>query len=234
LFEIVGLVIAIILFFLLSALVSIPFTLIAGLLLRRQAGIKKLWIPVAAVIPPASAAYMLLCALVFVCFVPGATDRLFFDIKEPLPNGYVLKGLSKMPDFGYIDRETADGTQPQLLGGIARLDVDGPLVFGEYSHRSDSFDEPVPDHIKYFIFDTHTRQILNLRTLSPNDPYSGHALHLSEPELFRSREPSQIVRRRIEDCIYLGPPIVVTIAYFLFLILIRKKSPQAIPNPATC
>ncbi len=222
-FEIIGLIIAIILFFLLSALVSIPFTLTAWLLLRRQAGIKKLWIPIAAVIPPASAAYMLLCAIIFVFFVPGATDRLFLDIDEPLPNGYVLKGLAKMPDSSFIDRGTADGTQPQMLGDIGRLDVDGPLIFGEYSHRSGSFDEPVADHMKYFIFDTHSGQLTNLRTISPNDPYSGHPLHLIEPELFRSKEPSRIVRRRIEDCIYLGPPIAATIVYFLFIISIRRR-----------
>jgi len=223
--ELIGLVIATTLFFVISALASLPFALLTWIILRRQNGFKKLWIMVGAAIPPASAAYMLLCAVIFAFFVPGATDRLFFDFNEPLPNGYILKGLAKMPDFAYIDSMRQGDSQPQLLGNIARIDVDGPLVFGEYSHKFGSFDEPVPDHIKYFIFDTHTRQMQNLITLPFEDPYSGHPLHLVESQFFRSHEPAQILRRRIEDAIYFGPPILVTLAFFAFLVIIRKSLP---------
>jgi hypothetical protein len=224
-FELIGLVVATVLFFVIAALAGLLFALLAWILLRRQKSFKKLWIIVSAVIPLASAAYMFLCAAIFSLFVPGATDRLFGDFNEPLPNGYIFKGLAKMPDFAYIDSMRQGDSQPQLLGSIARIDVDGPLVFGEYSHKFDSFSEPVPDHLKYFIFDTHTRQIQNLVTLPQENPNSGHPLHLVESQFFRSHEPAQILRRRIEDAIYFGPPILVTFAFFIFLFRIRKSLP---------
>jgi hypothetical protein len=229
--EIVGLIIGTVFLFILSAVAGLMYAVLAWALLRRQGALKKIFIVVAAGIPPASATWILVCAVIFTFFVPGATDRLFGDFKEPLPNDYVLTGLSKMPDFAFIDSPLYP--QPQLLGGIARIDVDGPLVLGEYSHRSDSFTETVPGHIKYFIFDTHSRQVQNLQSLGSTDPYSGRPLHLVEPQLFRSHEPAQILRRRIENLIYCGPPILFSISFFVFVLRIRRSQdpiPLSIAN----
>ena len=130
-----------------------------------------------------------------------------------------------MPDFAYIDSKIQGVQQPQLLGGIARIDVNGPLVFGQYSHKLNSFSEPIDGNLRYFIVDTRSAKLQNLEVLPSGMDHSGHPFQLVESQFFRSRESSQILRRRIEDAIYLGPPILATVFYFLFLIRIRFLNP---------
>ena len=228
-FEIIGLIFATALLFLLSAVVSSLFALIAWLILLGRRGSKRRWIVLGTLIPPASAAYVVFAAIVFDFFVPGATDRLFGDFNERLPNGYVLSGLAKMPDFAYIDSKFNGRAQPQLLGGVSRIGVDGPVVIGQYSHKSDSFNEPVAGGIKFFIFNTQTSELENLKELPPNGEFSGRPVQLVESELFHSHEPSEILRRRIENVIYLGPPALATLFYLALLLLLRWKtsSPNA-------
>lgn len=225
-FEIIGLIFATALLFLLSALVSCFFALVAWLILRARKGSKRRWIILGGLIPPASAAYVLFAAVFFDFFIPGATDRLFGDFNERLPNGYVLSGLGKMPDFSYIDSKNNGRAQPQLLGGVSRIRVDGPIVIGQYSHRSGSFDEPVPGDIKFFIFNTQTSELKNLKELPSNGEFSGHPVQLVKSELFHSHEPPEILRRRIEDIIYFGPPALAALSYLTLLLLLRwKKHP---------
>jgi hypothetical protein len=51
---------------------------------------------------------MVACAVVFSVLVPGEADRIFFgDVSEPLPNGYTLKVLAKMSDYGMIEDSSA-------------------------------------------------------------------------------------------------------------------------------
>ena len=99
------------LFFALSLIVGRLFGWVAWRILRsqeRHRGLRK----IAASLPSVFAAYMLACAVVFSIFVPGEADRIFFgDIFEPLPNGYTLKALAKMPhlcqgreQFGEVSR----------------------------------------------------------------------------------------------------------------------------------
>jgi hypothetical protein len=223
-FEIIGLIVAIIILLFLSALVGALYALVAWLLLRGEKGPRKRWITLAATLPPASAAYLVVCAIGFTFIVRDANDRLFGDFNERLPNGYTLTGLAKMPDFAFIDSKIAGVSQPPLLGGIARLDVDGPLIFGEYSHKTGSFDDPVAADSRCFIFDTHTRQLWNLGKLPTTDIYSGRPLHLVEPQYFHSHEPAEILRRHIENVVYLGPPILATLLYFVFLFRIRQRT----------
>ena len=223
-FEIIGLIFATALLFLLSAIVSCLFALIAWLILRGRKGSKRRWIMLGTLIPPASAAYVVFAAIVFDFFIPGATDRLFGDFNERLPNGYVLSGLGKMPDFAFIDSKFNGRAQPQLLGGVGRIGVDGPVVIGQYSHKSDSFNEPVPGGIKFFIFNTQTSELENLKELPKNGEFSGRPVQLVDSQLFHSHEPSEILRRRIEDFIYFGPPAAAALFYLLLLLWLRWKT----------
>jgi len=223
-FEIIGLIFATALLFLLSAVVSCFFVFVAWLVLRGRKGPKKRWILLGVLIPPASAAYLLFAAVFFDLFVPGATDRLFGDFSEGLPNGYVLTGLAKMPDFAYIDSKVYGKGQPPLLGGVGQITVDGPIVIGQYSHKSDSFTDPVPGNIKFFLFNTQTSELTNLKELPIDGKFLVTRAQLVPSQLFRSHEPSEIMRRRIEDLIYFVPPALTAMSYLALLTLLRLKT----------
>ena len=222
-FEITGLIFATGLLFFLSGSVGLVLGLVAWFILRGQSGLKKLWVLPAVLLPIACAGYMVFCAVIFTFFVPGAKDTLFGDFDEPLPNGYLLKGLAKMPDFAYIESIRASDPQPQLLGNVAALNVDGSIVFGRYSHEFGSFDAPVAGGLNYFTFDTRTREVGNFASQLQLDQMAGHPLTLIEPQLFHSHEPAIIRMHRLENFVYLFPPISIIVLYFAFLLHFRRN-----------
>jgi hypothetical protein len=227
-FEMIGLLFATVAFFGLSILFGILFGLAGWLLFLGRRRPKRL-ILIAALMPPLSAAYMYACAIVFALLVPNQPDVFFGDISEPLPNGYVLTGLGKMPEFSYFDVSSGNRQQPQLLGGVGRLELDGQVVFGAYGHLDS---EPAPfDHSDhgYFAFDTRTGQVQNFDSLAKLNAYAEHPVHLVETQFFRSRDPARKRLIFIEDIISFGPPVLAVTLWF-FLLLRTRLKPEAEPQ----
>ena len=95
-FELIGLLFATIFLFTIASILAAILAGITWLLVRNTSAPRKRLMFTAAMIPIASAAYLWL----YMALLPG--ESLFGDISQPLPNGYVLEALGKMPDFASI------------------------------------------------------------------------------------------------------------------------------------
>jgi hypothetical protein len=219
-FEIVGLLTGIALLFALSIALGLVYALVAWIIAGRSGVRRWIKILVAFCIPPASAVYLLICAVGIATFAPDQGGFLFGDIYEPLPNGYALKALGKMPDYGNIQFIANPKIQPNLTAWVGQLDVSGSLVFGAYSHAYSI--ESSGDHLGYFALDTKSNQARDFATESELNEFAGHPVHLVDNALFRSTEAWYQRRIKIENYLSFGPPIILTFLYFTFLIWLRK------------
>jgi len=222
-FEDIGLLIGVVLFFALSFIVGLLFGWVAWRILRseeRYRGLRK----IAARLPVVFAAYMLACGVVFSIFVQGDADRIFFgDVYEPLPNGYTLKALAKMPAYGMIEDNSA--TFRGTVGGwVESLSVDGPFVFGAYSHGDDKTLSNGPERNQgYFALDTRNGANLTFGAIGDLNRYAGHSVHLTETFSFRSSDAKRIHQLNVERWIWFGPPVVCTVLYCAFLFRVRRR-----------
>lgn len=221
-FEIIGLLFGIVFFFVISCIAGGGFALVAWLILRSQGRHRRRRIVIAACLPPVFAAYVLACAVAFSVFVPGESGMLFGDISEPLPNGYVLTALGKMPRYGTIEAPSA-AYQPTVTGYIGSLEVDGPLVFGSYSRQfGSSLPEGTGGNQGYFAFDTRNGSVLDFGSLAELNRHAGHSVQLVETGSFRSAEASHRHLVNVERGVWIGPPLICTVLYFLFLLRVRR------------
>jgi hypothetical protein len=195
----------------------------------------KMLILLTACWPLLSLYYLTACGICFELFVPNNPDVFFGDFKEPLPHGYVLTGLGKMPDFAFIDSTPPMVHQPPLHGGIRRLELDGEIVYGAYGHldSDDAFSERDRDH-GYFVFDTRTGSVKNLGTIEQLNAAAGHPVRLVESEYFRSQESGRIWLRRVENSIYFVPPILVLLYCLYKLIRFRFRREELTEPRAEC
>ncbi len=177
-----------------------------------------------ALVPLFSLGYVLACAIAFEIFVPNQPDQFFGDVSEPLPHGYVLTGLGKMPEYAYFDTEEPGKNQPSILGGVHSLELDGQVVYGAYSHPKGGFSQSLaPPDIGYFEFDTSNGQVRNFKTVQDLNAVAGHPVHLVEAQFFRSQEPGRIRLRRVENTIYFLPPGAALLFCLYRLVLFRIK-----------
>jgi hypothetical protein len=177
-------------------------------------------------VPIFSLAYVIFCGIVFSIFVPNQPDVFFGDFSEPLPHGYVLSGLGKMPEYSYFESTPPMMHQPPLLGGVKSLEQDGELIFGAYGHMNTEFSFFKPGY-GYFVFDTRSGDVENFATLNELNMHAGHQVHLVDSQLFRSKVPSRVRLRKVENMIYACPPVLVFF-FCLFNLLryrIRSKEP---------
>ncbi len=208
-FEMIGLLIATGFLFALAALASAILAGLTWLYVRKRRAPRIRLMLAAAVIPIVSAAYFWLC----IALLPD--ESLFGDIDQPLPNGYALKALGKMPDFASIDNPKTPYSYNGLSECIGKLAVSGPLVVGQYSHRFGSFapgsSEP------YFIFDTRDGKNVDVPTLAELQSKLGHPMQLAEVQFFRSQEPSYLRQQRSNRTIEFGPPILAVAILMAFV-----------------
>jgi hypothetical protein len=218
-FEFIGLIIGL---FVLGAASIIAGGVLAaiGWLLFWGQRRPKLLILLAGAIPPVSLAYILSCAILFSLFVPNQPDEFFGDFKEPLPNGYVLEGLGKMPEYSFFDSTIPGRPQPPLLGGVKRLELDGEVVYGVYGPLNGESTVDSGDH-GHFIFNTHDGSLRNMKTLQELNSAAGHAVRFVDSGNFRSREPSRVRLRWTETWIYATPPLVATL--LCLILLVRER-----------
>src|SRR5579863_4685217 len=221
--EFIGMLVGLFIVTCLCALAGLGIALCAWLLFWGRKRPKKL-IFVTALVPTLSIVYLVVCAIVFVIFVPNQPDQIFGDISEPLPNGYVLTAIGKMADYAYIDTRDPWKTQPKLLGGIHSLEVDNQVVFGAYSHPEVGFPDLIaPPDVGFFVFNTQNGQIRNLKTMQELIAAAGHPLHLVDTPSFRSHDPGRVRLRNTENWIYFSPPVAALLLCFYRLISYRIK-----------
>jgi len=177
-------------------------------------------------IPIFTVAYLLVGAICMEMLVPNQPALFFGDLNEPMPNGYILTGLGKMPEFSYFESTPPMMHQPPLLGGVRRLEQDGQIVYGAYGHVEDQPWED-KDH-GYFVFDTRTGEVRNLKTLDELNAAAGHEVHLVESQRFKSQEPGRILLRRVEKVIFFGPPAVALLFFIFQLVRQRLKSEEPV------
>jgi hypothetical protein len=208
-FEFIGLIIVTAFLGGLSCVAGAIFGLIGWLIFWGRHRPKLLILATMAV-PPASLLYVAICAVVFTLFVPNQPDEFFGDFSEPLPNGYILTGLAKMPDYAYFESTPPMAHQPPLIGGVKSLEQDGELIYGSYGHL---YSEDVPaidvDH-GYFVFDTRTGAVRNLKTISELNQAAGHSVKLELSENFRSRNhiASACVNPRLQSTLVRLPQLL--------------------------
>lgn len=222
-FEMIGLVIGLFVLCCLCTMLGLLIAALAWLLFWKRRRPKRL-IFIAASVPLLSLGYVIACAILFAIVVPNQPDQIFGDISEPLPNGYVLTAIGKMADYAYIDTKDPWKTQPKLLGGIHSLEVDDQVVFGAYSHPEVGFPDLIaPPDVGYFVFDTRTGQIRNLKSMQELVAAAGHPAHLVDTPSFRSQDPGRVRLRKTEDWIYFFPPFSALLLCFYRLIRFRIK-----------
>jgi hypothetical protein len=221
-FELVGLLFATGLLFALAAVLSSVLAAFTWLSVRHRQASRRRLVLVAALVPILSAAYLWLC----IALLPG--ESLFGDISQPLPNGYTLEALSKMPDFAFLRAAKSPNRDIGLTECIGKLAVYGPLVAGQYSHPFGTFypksNEP------FFIFDTRDGQHVDLPTISDLENSLGHSVQLTEVQLFRSQEPSYRTQQKVNRTIEFGPPTFALAMLIAFVLNSTLRTLPPVPN----
>lgn len=183
--------------FVLSAVVSVVLAAGTWLSVRKAQRLPRYGlILVAILIPIATAVHLWLCA----AFLPG--ESLFGNVSEPLPNGYQLEALGKMPDFASISKPGSSFNG--LTQYFDKLAVEGPFVVGQYSHPYDT-SERQPDE-PFFLFDTRDSKVTEFLTMKDLQLKLGHSVDFTEVQYFRS--PVAATRLRVDRAIEFGPPIL--------------------------
>jgi hypothetical protein len=221
-FEFIGLAIATGILLGLAVVASIVLAGLTWLCLRNRHAPRKRLMLAATLLPILSAAYLWFC----VALLPY--ESLFGDISQPLPNGYMLQALGKMPDFASISNPKMPNSYNGLSECIGRLAVYGPLVIGQYSHPFGSF-EAKPDE-PFFVFDTSNGQHTDLPSLIALEGKVDRPVNLVEVQFFRSTEPGYIKRHRANEAIEFGPPIILLLALIMFIGRYRAGIPAPPPN----
>jgi hypothetical protein len=206
--DMIGVAIATAFFFALAFVCSAFLAAVTWLLIgkQRQAPRKRLAL-FALAIPMAAAAYFWLCTLV----LPG--ESLFGDISEPLPNGWVVEALGKMPDFADIKAPQSPLRDPHLTECVGKIAVDGDLVVGQYSHPFGTFSANANE--PYFIFDTKHATTIAFPTWIELQNKLGHPITLTEVQFFQS--PLAATHRKVVRAIEFTPPIAALLILIAFI-----------------
>jgi hypothetical protein len=217
-FEMIGLAIATIVLFTLAGVCSTALAAITWLLIRRKEDApRKRLILFALAVPILTVVYFWLCTAI----LPG--ESLFGDTSEPLPNGWVVEALGKMPDFADIKDLQPPWRDPHITQYIGKIAVDGDLVVGQYSHPYGTF-TPNPNE-PYFIFDTKHGMTTEFPAWSDLQAKLGHPIALTEIRYFQS--PVATTRRKIVHAIEFTPPIVALLILIAFIWHYRTRTARS-------
>lgn len=221
--EFIGLILGLGVMLALSLAVSLILMLLTWLLLR-PLQIRKLPVLLSGMfLGPACVVWF----YVSVAILPY--ESLFGDIDQPLPNGYRLQALGKMPDFASIDREGASYGSTGLPEAVGALQVVGEKVVGRYSHPFDSFQPRAKE--PYFLLDTATgrhqdydsQQDLQAQLLVP--------VHLVATTEFRTEDPS-FRRWRQFDTVAIFGPMTASCALYLLAVFAFWRRGRALSGAA--
>jgi hypothetical protein len=209
--EVIGHFIGFLIFLILSAGAGLVVALLVGLIF---------WPRWRLAIPLGIASILLgpLCVVwLYAMVIVLPHESLFGDIDETLPNGYHLRALGKMPDFAAFDPNSGYGAgMPECVG---RLQVQGDLVVGQYSHPFGTFDpKPVEN---YFLFDTKTGLHRDFPSATALQAELHQPLHLIPTDQFQSSEPASARQRSLNHLVMFGPVIGIWALYFITVAVVR-------------
>lgn len=163
---------------------------------------------IAALFPPAVMAYLLcfvIASSILSSFI-GTPDLLFGDINEPLPNGFKLFALDKMPEAGLIKRDNDPLGQ---VGWVSNLQTSGPFVLGKYDYKYFPKTEDQSNR-NFFLFDTRNGKAQDFATESDLSKAANVPLHLTPTQFFRApKSLSSRVRDFVMFVIAFIPPIAI-------------------------
>ncbi len=147
-------------------------------------------------------------------------------ISEPLPNGYSLQALSKMPDFAQISTgDIEDGVSSpsvQLSQCVGSIAVSGPFVAGQYSHPfADFYPNPTEP---WFLVDTRTGSHSDFASKSALEQQLGHEVQPVSVIAFHSEEPWYLAQQRRNRRIMFIPPTIALIAFFALVLQARRAA----------
>ena len=177
---------------------------------------------IAALFPPAVMAYLL-------CFViassllssfTGTPDLLFGDINEPLPNGFKLWALDKMPEAGLIKR---DDDSLRQVGWVSDLQISGPFVLGKYDYTYFPKTEDQGNR-NFFLFDTRNGKAQDFATESDLSKVANVPVHLTPTQFFHA--PKSLTSR-VRDFVMFMIAFLPPIAIGLWLLWHFRKFIQA-------
>jgi hypothetical protein len=195
-----------------SSLAGLALAGIARLLTKHVKSGRTLVVFTGAALPVLCFVYFLGCASV----LPGYTD----SIDEPLPNGFHLTALKKMPDFAGI--QSPSNPAFQLTECIASLQVVGPMVAGHYSHPEGVFQPNSQEG--YFLLDTRNRKFTNYSNQSAVEQTLGQSLNLVDVFYFHSDEAAYQQEAKREQHILEIPLLAILTAYILLLLFVMSRS----------
>lgn len=182
---------------------------------------------VAALYPPTVTAYLLcfiIASSILSSFI-GTPDLLFGDINEPLPNGFKLSALDKMPEAGVIKRDN----DPLGLGWVSDLQTSGPFVLGKYDYRYFPKTEDQSNR-NFFLFDTRNGKAQDFATESDLSKVANVPLHLTPTQFFHAPESlTSRVRDFVMFVIAFLPPIAIglwLLRHFRKFIRAQKIDPE--------
>jgi hypothetical protein len=206
--EIIG---RLLMMFILMGLASGAGVVCAGLvylLLRKEKTRRIEASLLAGLFPPVVMGYLLACLVASSIFSTWlwTPDILFGDINEPLPNGFYLRALDKMPEAGRIEREN------DAIAGVAwvsDLQVAGPLVLGKYDYTYFPKSEKEKSR-NLFLFDTRSGIIEDFANESDLAAAANARVHLTPTPKFRGeRRLYQRIPSFLLLLIGVIPPFVV-------------------------
>jgi len=211
--EIIGRLIAAFLLMSLASIVGALFALVVYFLLWRANRRSAKACVVAAFFPPAVMGYLLGCLILssMLSGFLGSPDLVFGDINEPLPNGFTLEALDKMPEAGHIQKAGESWIKVAWVGGVQ---VEGPYVLGKYDYTYSPKTDKEHDR-NFFIFDTRTGDVRDYASEGALAASSGISVHLTTtPNFHAPRSPS----KRIWDVLFLLLAVVPPVAWAISLV----------------
>jgi hypothetical protein len=221
-FEIIGLMFVTLAVFAISGLIGLIYGLLAWMILRKGGRrAPKASLVFSFLLPPFCAVYLCVFSLVWSISVPAAHESVFGDISEPLPNGYTLVGLAKMPDYAYVGAPDSDN-RAGTPSDIGRIAVEGPLVYASISR---SFGEPEKpnDGRGFYVFDTRSGKGTRFDTLDQMQAAAGHKISLAPTMEFKTQDRTTVLVRRAGRILLLVPPIATLFLYLAYLVYLRRS-----------
>jgi hypothetical protein len=208
--EIVGRLVMIFLLMGMASVVGAVCVLVVYLLLRRANRKSARACIVTGLFPPAVMGYLLGCLVLssMLSGLLGTPDLVFGDINEPLPNGFTLQALDKMPEAGHIQRAGDSLFQVAWVGAVQ---IDGPYVLGKYDYTY--FPKTEKDIGRdFFMFDTRTGEIRNFTSETGLADSTKTNIHLTPTPYYHAPHSSkQLISSAFFLFIAVAPPLALAL-----------------------
>ena len=227
--EIIGRLVMMFLLMGIASAVGAVCVLVVYLLLRRANQQSMRACIVAGLFPPAVTGYLLGCLVLssMLSGFLGTPDLVFGDTNEPLPNGYTLQALDKMPEAGHIQKAGDSFIQVAWVGAIQ---IDGPYVLGKYDYSYFPKTEKETGR-DFFIFDTRTGEIRDYGSEGVFAASARTNVHLTPTPYFHAPSSSkQLISGVLLLLIAVVPPVALTALLVRRLLALLHAGSMECPN----